>query len=153
MYKLIYDIAERCWESAHDRGLDVSLQGCADATRGELAEYWAATDQQREIANPAATLAVAGSFTDPKEFAAYYDGHIHNTRTDELADILIVAATWVWAAKRDAGEKFDPSRNVNALFASGSVWFICSQITGGEDVEYLRETVNLKMRYNEVRED
>lgn len=71
---------------------------------------------------------------------------------DELADLLIVAATWNASAAANNAENFKPERDVEVMLASGAISFICSQIDAPRDVEMLRCMVNLKMRYNELRE-
>jgi hypothetical protein len=39
------------------------------------------------------------------------------------------------------------------MLLSGAVQFVCGRITGPADVERLQIVTNLKMRYNELRED
>lgn len=73
--------------------------------------------------------------------------------TDELADILIVAATWLWEAKAEAGGNFQPGRSIDVMLLTGAVQFVCGQMADQHDIERLRTVVNLKMRYNELRKD
>ena len=71
----------------------------------------------------------------------------------ELADILIVAATWLWEAKAEAGDNFQPGRSIDVMLLTGAVQFVCGQMADQHDIERLRTVVNLKMRYNELRKD
>lgn len=80
------------------------------------------------------------------ELGEYWDA-------DELADVLIVAASWIQAAKLAEGDDFQPNRSLDVVLASGAVQFVCGQITCAQDLEELRQVVNLKMRYNETRND
>lgn len=88
-----------------------------------------------------------------EDFTAFYAEKIHNCVTDELADVLITAATWLRTAELEGGENYNPDRDINALLLSGAVQFVCNRIVGPEDVERLQIVTNLKMRYNELRED
>lgn len=72
---------------------------------------------------------------------------------DELADVLIVAATWNASAAANNAKNFKPEHDVEVMLASGAISFICGQIGGPRDVEMLRCMVNLKMRFNELRKD
>ncbi|MEG1159299.1 MAG: hypothetical protein RSD70_02830, partial [Acidaminococcaceae bacterium] len=85
--------------------------------------------------------------------ATYYDEHIHNTDTDELADVLIVAATWMHAAKIASGEDFDPDRSIDVMLASGAIQFVCGRISEPAYLRRLQAVVDLKMAYNETRND
>lgn len=76
-----------------------------------------------------------------------------NTATDELADILIVAATWLWEARAEAGDNFQPGRSIDVMLLTGAVQFVCGQMADQHDIERLRKVVNLKMRFNELRKD
>lgn len=98
MYKLISEIAERCHTAATKRGKDTSCVGCMDYLRVELAEYWKAVEKGANVPNFNETTAKATELSD-EDFNALYGEKIHNTTTDELADILIVAATWLHAAQ------------------------------------------------------
>lgn len=152
MYKLINDIAKRCHASATKRGKDTSCVGCLQYLAVELREYWDAVDKGRYVADFGETVKEANALPDDK-FNALYAEKIHNTATDELADILIVAASWIHAAKLADGDDFQPNRSMDVMLASGAVNFVCGQITGAQDLEALRVIVNLKMRYNETRND
>lgn len=74
-------------------------------------------------------------------------------RPMNLADILIVAATWLWEAKTEAGGNFQPGRSIDVMLLTGAVQFVCGQMADQHDIERLRTVVNLKMRYNELRKD
>lgn len=118
----------------------------------ELREYWKATDRGAETPEFDEIITQAGKLSD-EDFAAYYGAKIHNTATDELADILIVAATWLWEAKTEAGGNFQPGRSIDVMLLTGAVQFVCGQMADQHDIERLRTVVNLKMRYNELRKD
>ncbi|MEG1159348.1 MAG: hypothetical protein RSD70_03075, partial [Acidaminococcaceae bacterium] len=134
MYKLIKDIAECCYTTAKNRGKDVSCVGCLQGLRTELAEYWSAVDSDKQIVKPVDTIKTA-LLLAKNDLAAYYDKHIHNTDTDELADVLIVAATWMHAAKIAGGEDFDPDRSIDVMLAGGAIQFVCGRIS---EPAYLR---------------
>ena len=87
------------------------------------------------------------------DFVALYEAKIHNTASDELADILITAATWLHTAEVESGKDFNAGRSLDVMLLSGAVQFVCGRITGPADVERLQIVTNLKMRYNELRED
>lgn len=118
----------------------------------ELREYWKATDRATETPEFDEVIAQAGKLSD-EDFAAFYGAKIHNTATDKLADILIVAATWLWEAKTEAGGNFQPGRSIDVMLLTGAVQFVCGQMADQHDIERLRTVVNLKMRYNELRKD
>lgn len=149
MYSIISEISERCHQAAEKRGKDTSAAGCIAYLGRELGEYWAAKDAARDTSQEA--IRNAEQIQDDAEFIAAYEKDLHNTVADELADVLIVAATWTATASRN--EDFRPERSIDVLLASGAVSFICSQIGGPRDVETLRRMVNLKMRFNELRKD
>lgn len=88
-----------------------------------------------------------------EDFTAFYGEKIHNCVTDELADVLITAATWLRTAELEGGKDFDADRSLDVMLLSGAVQFVCNRIVGPEDVERLQIVTNLKMRYNELRED
>ena len=152
MYDLINNISKRCHDAATKRGKDTSCVGCLQYLAVELREYWDAVDKGRYVADFGETVKEANALPDDK-FNALYAEKIHNTATDELADILIVAASWIHAAKLADGDDFQPNRSMDVMLASGAVNFVCGQITGAQDLEALRVIVNLKMRYNETRND
>lgn len=152
MYKLISEIAERCHTAATKRGKDTSGLGCMQYLAVELSEYWNAVDNARNVPNFDETTAKATELSD-EDFNALYGEKIHNTTTDELADILIVAASWYYAAQQADGENFKPERSTDVMLLSGAIQFVCGRITGPRDLDELRTVVNLKMRYNETRND
>ena len=152
MYNLISTIAERCHASATKRGKDTSNLGCIYALGVEQREYWEACDKGAEVGDIRVLDAEANKLSDA-DFVALYEAKIHNTASDELADVLITAATWLHTAELEGGENYNPDRDINALLLSGAVQFVCNRIVGPEDVERLQIVVNLKMRYNELRED
>lgn len=109
MYKLISEIAERCYNAATNRGKDTTCVGCMDYLRVELTEYWNAVEKSANVPNFNETTAKATELSD-EDFNALYGEKIHNTTTDELADILIVAATWLHAASWQAATISNPKR-------------------------------------------
>lgn len=152
MYNLISTIAERCHASATKRGKDTSSLGCIHALGVEQREYWEARDKGAEVGDIHVLDAEANKLSDA-DFVALYEAKIHNSASDELADVLITAATWLHTAELEGGENYNPDRDINALLLSGAVQFVCNRIVGPEDVERLQIVTNLKMRYNELRED
>lgn len=151
MYNLISTIAKRCHASATKRGKDTSTLGCLLSLNDELTEYWAAKDDSRETSLEA--IRTTEQIPDDAEFIDAYEKHLHNTVVDELADMLIVAATWYASAEPNNVEEYKPERDVEVMLASGAIYFVCSQIGGTHDADMLRCMVNLKMRYNELRKD
>lgn len=152
MYEILLQIADRCHAAATMRGKDTTGVGCIKSLRLELSEYWKAADRGTEVAEFDEIIEMAGKLSD-EDFAAFYEAKIHNTAADELADILIVAATWFWEAKAEAGGTFQPGKSIDVMLLSGAVQFVCGQITDKHDAERLRKMVNLKMRFNELRKD
>lgn len=152
MYNLISTIAERCHVAATKRGKDTSWLGCIQALHTEQREYWEARDNGRDLPDLRVLADEANKLSD-EDFTAFYAEKIHNCVTDELADVLITAATWLRTAELEGGENYNPDRDINALLLSGAVQFVCNRIVGPEDVERLQIVVNLKMRYNELRKD
>lgn len=152
MYRLISNIAKRCHAAATKRGKDTSGLGCLQSLGVELSEYWKAVDNGKTIPDFVETVAKAIGLLD-KDFNALYDTKIHNTVLDELADILIVAATWLQSTRLSEGENFKPERSTDVMMLCGALQFICGQITKPGEMEKLRIVVNLKMRYNETRND
>lgn len=151
MYRLIQDIAERSHATAVKRGQDVSAFGCITALGKEQQEYWQAVDKGAEVADIHVLAAEAANLSD-KDFTAFYEAKIHNTATDELADILIIAATWLQSAKENDAEDFNPDRSVDAMLLSGAIQFVCGRISGPADVERVQLVANMKLRFNELRE-
>ena len=152
MQEILLTIAERCHAAATKRGKDTTGVGCIQSLRMELREYWKATDRGTETPEFDEIIAQAGKLSD-EDFAAVYGAKIHNTATDELADILIVAATWLWEARAEAGGNFQPGRSIDVMLLTGAVQFVCGQMADQHDIERMRTVVNLKMRYNELRKD
>ena len=152
MYEILLQIADRCHTAATMRGKDTTGVGCIKSLRLELSEYWKAADRGAEVPEFDEITEKAGKLSD-EDFAAFYEAKIHNTAADELADILIVAATWFWEAKTEAGGTFQPGKSIDVMLLSGAVQFVCGQITDKHDAERLRKVVNLKMRFNELRKD
>lgn len=152
MYEILLQIADRCHAAATMSGKDTTGVGCIKSLRLELSEYWKAADRGAEVPEFDEIIEKAGKLSD-EDFAAFYEAKIHNTAADELADILIVAATWFWEAKTEAGGTFQPGKSIDVMLLSGAVQFVCGQITDKHDAERLRKVVNLKMRFNELRKD
>lgn len=157
MYELISKIEERAYNAAVARGKNTSHTGCAEAMAVELAEFWAAAEAGREL--PDDILEVARTYYEnekDKEFADYYEKYLHNTKADEMADMIIVAATWIHDAREKAeaaGEIFIPGKCINVVLAGGAIQFVAAQITGMRDLDLLVTMVNLKLRFNELRKD
>lgn len=149
-YKLIQDIADRCWASAKQRGKAINASGCIAGLYTELSEYWNAVKDDRTTEYIDILHAAELEDTD---FLDFYESRIHNTATDELADIVIVAATWFATARKAAGNGFEPEKSADVLLLSGALSFAANQCEKRRDVEKLRDTVNLKMRFNELRQD
>lgn len=152
MCDLLFNIAERCHTAATRRGKDTTGVGCIKSLRIELGEYWKAADRNAETPEFDEIIEKTGKLSD-EDFTAYYEANLHNTAADELADILIVAATWLWEAKAEAGGDFKPERSIDVLLLSGAVQFVCGRMANRHDIERLRKMVNLKMRFNELRKD
>ena len=151
-YKLIQDIAKRCYESAQRRGKDVSCEGCRKYVTTELAEYWRACRQGYDLSNNAAELLNEAAQIDDNTFISVYDAYVHNTTIDELADLLIVAATWYEAAIRTSKTTV-PTECADVLFIEGVLAFIADVCVNDPQAKSLHEIANLKMRYNELRLD
>lgn len=152
MYDLLFNIAERCHTTATRRGKDTTGVGCIKSLRIELGEYWKAADRSAETPEFDEIIEKTDKLSD-EDFTAYYEANLHNTAADELADILIVAATWLWEAKAEAGGDFKPERSIDVMLLSGAVQFVCGRMADRHDIERLRKMVNLKMRFNELRKD
>jgi hypothetical protein len=152
MYDLLFNIAKQCHTAATRRGKDTTGVGCIKSLRIELGEYWKAADRSAETPEFDEIIEKTGKLSD-EDFAAYYEANLHNTAADELADILIVAATWLWEAKTEAGGNFKPERSIDVMLLSGAVQFVCGRMADRHDIERLRKMVNLKMRFNKLRKD
>lgn len=152
MQEILLTIAERCHTAATRRGKDTTGVGCIKSLRIELGEYWKAADGSAETPEFDEIIEKTDKLSD-EDFTAYYEANLHNTAADELADILIVAATWLWEAKAEAGGDFKPERSIDVMLLSGAVRFVCGRMADRHDIERLRKMVNLKMRFNELRKD
>lgn len=152
MQEILLTIAERCHTAATRRGKDTTGVGCIKSLRIELGEYWKAADRSAETPEFDEIIEKTNKLSD-EDFTAYYEANLHNTAADELADILIVAATWLWEAKAEAGGDFKPERSIDVMLLSGAVQFVCGRMADRHDIERLRKMVNLKMRFNELRKD
>jgi hypothetical protein len=152
MQEILLTIAERCHTAATRRGKDTTGVGCIKSLRIELGEYWKAADRSAETPEFDEIIEKTDKLSD-EDFTAYYEANLHNTAADELADILIVAATWLWEAKAEAGGDFKPERSIDVMLLSGAVQFVCGRMADRHDIERLRKMVNLKMRFNELRKD
>jgi hypothetical protein len=152
MYSYIKSISKRCHRSATQRGKDTSCVGCLKYLHGELTEYWRACDEGC-VAYNIDTLAEQVMELPREEYIAYYDDHIHNTTLDELADILITAASYYESARlADESENLS-GRTLDEMFIDGAVHFIYTQIQRPADMAALRQVLLLKMLYNELRND
>ncbi len=149
MYNLIDQISARCYEAANKRGKNTSPRGCISSMGGELNEYWDAIDANK--LSRTEDVAAAEKATENDEFIKVYEASLHNTATDELADILITAATWIETAKRETFN-FQTERSLNVLLARGAVVFAGNRINNQDDVDLLFRVVYLKMKYNELRQ-
>ena len=152
MQEILLTIAERCHTAATRRGKNTTGVGCIKSLRIELGEYWKAADRSAETPEFDEIIEKTDKLSD-EDFTAYYEANLHNTAADELADILIVAATWLWEAKAEAGGDFKPERSIDVMLLSGAVQFVCGRMADRHDIERLRKMVNLKMRFNELRKD
>ena len=114
MYNLISTIAERCHASAAKRGKDTSSLGCIHALGVEQREYWEACDKGAEVGDIRVLDAEANKLSDA-DFVALYEAKIHNTASDELADILITAATWLHTAEVESGKDFNAGRSLDVM--------------------------------------
>ena len=156
MYRLIRTIAQQAQQTAVKRGQNVSGPRCMSAAAQEQREYWRAVDEGERTDTSA--VDEAAQLEDPEAFVEYYDAHLHNTDYDELADLLIVAATWYQTVKEAEGENyFKADRNSDVMFSMGIIAFVLNAITGATsaqtviNAETLRQVVNLKLRYNTLR--
>lgn len=154
MFRIIQQIAQRAHETAVQRGQDVSAPGCMAAAGVEQAEYWKAVDEGRKLSDKAITKIMDVA---PEDFVEAYEANIHNTDYDELADLLIIAATWYYSTSISGGEKFDPTRSIDVMLATGILAFVIDRLTATTQMatilnaDRLRNVVNLKLRFNETR--
>lgn len=158
MYRLLTEIAQRAHETAKRRGQDVSAAGCMAAAAKEQAEYWKAIDEGR-LLKDVHVIAEAQTMANSAfaAFKEYYEANLHNTDYDELADLVITAATWYYSAMESAGPGADPSRSIDVILASGILAFVIDRISGVTtmatmvNADKLRAVINLKLRFNEIR--
>ena len=149
--EFLQEIAERAYRTAYDRGKQPNVPNCIIATHDELNEFWDAQDNGRKCRYD--DLKKAEGIKDNAEFVQYYEDKIHNTTWDELADLCIVSATWCYAsylATIQNEEKWDPNRDLDCVLCCGALSFVLSII---QDADVLRMAINLKLRFNELRED
>ncbi len=118
----------------------------------ELKEYWDAVDFKRKAAKIDVLTGQINTLSD-YDFGALYEAYIHNTQEDELADILITAATWYRAAELAEEGSFNAERSFDMLLASGAVNFVLHQTSQANNLATFRKVLNLKMKFNETRED
>lgn len=151
---LIIPIAKRAYESAKQRGKNPNCLNCYVAVRNELAEMWQAIDNGRRAQY--ADVAKAEGLQDNDLFYAFYKTNLHNTELDEMADVVITCATWLWCAKICAeaeGLTFNAQRNFDGALLRGPVSLVFDLLNGKEQIDTFRKIVNLKLRYNDLRKD
>lgn len=157
IYNELQRIAGRCHKAAAKRGKDTTGVGCIRSLRLELSEYWQAKEKAgRPPEHPGFSDMIHTLRDMPdKVFEASYRASMHNTPYDELADIVITAATWLWEAQTDAGgfRKFKPGKSIDVMLLSGALHFAYGQVTLPYGRYWLREVIRLKMRFNELRKD
>ena len=130
-------IAYRCYNTAVQRGKDVSETGCVLAVLRELKEFSQALASNSH-GYPLVLLNIADKLTDDELVAAYGE-LISNTVIDERADVIIALATARYAHVED--------HTFRAIFhaAEGAVAPVFYSLGVGN--------IELKMRYNELRKD
>ena len=162
MFRQLQQIAETAYNSAQHRGKDVSCIGCLSALREEQQEYFAAFDAEKHSNYTMEDIKQFNKLTKKEEVISYYDAKLHNTTYDELADIMLVAATWLNAARlaaQEAGEEFKPDRNYDVMLLMGAVAFVIDRINDVTPVltirnaDKLRHIINAKIAYNFARKD
>lgn len=154
LWSEIYKAAERCHGVAERRGKDTSALGCWKSLAAELREYWRAVDEGKSAGMLEYTLRFAEKLPDDS-FVKLYEAQIHNTREDELADMLIVTATWQYTVVT-SGELdcLSFGRSVDDIAAQGAVSFVEGQAARIDmDESALLLLLALKIRYNELRKD
>lgn len=145
-------MAQRCYDAAARRGKNVSCIGCMQDLQKEFREYWGAVGKRRKAAKIDVLTEQINTLSD-YDFSALYEAHIHNTQEDELADIIITCATWYRAAELAEEGSFNAQRSFDMLLASGAINFVLHQTTQANNLAAFRKVLNLKMKFNEVRED
>lgn len=137
MLDYIKSISERCYNTAVKRGKDVTRDGCMLALLQEIKELEHAA-AHRLFADPSPLYAHADQLSDA-DFMVVYNWLLHNTKADEIADVIITIAT---------SYHVDPDDNI----FSRALDAVTGELT--PDVRELAEqAVALKMRYNEIRQD
>lgn len=120
----------------------------------ELKEFYAAVESRRAIQGDLDSVIAEARTKNDKDFVRFYYDTIHNTMEDEMADVVIVGATWIKSAEIAAGDNFNASQSYDVLLATGAVTtFLLRYISTEESAERLRQIINLKLRYNELRND
>lgn len=142
MKNFIIDISKRCYDAAVKRGKDVTAAGCLRAIVQEYIEFKTAQANKDFSRLSPVLLTVDSCAMSDDKFAEVYDKYLHNTIDDEVADVIISAATWCHAR---GGQNPKAAEMIAA--EAREEYLSC-----GSD-ELLRATVLLKMRYNEVRKD
>jgi len=149
----IQNIAKRCWETAVRRGQDTTCNGCQLGFRRELSEYWAAVEAGRVISSEDVAAINEAAQIDDNTFYACYESRAHNTSIDELADIVIVAATWYEAATLEDGDDFNPIKSAENAYVCGVLNLVSEISYNNPSVISLHDIINLKMRFNELRQN
>lgn len=142
MLDYIKSISERCYNTAVKRGKDVTQAGCLQAIVQEYIEFERARVCKDFSRLSPVLLSSDSCAMSDAQFEEVYAKHLHNTIEDEVADVIITAATWC----HTNGGKNPKAAEIIAAEAREKY------LSCGSD-ELLRATVTLKMRYNEVRQD
>ena len=151
---LIIPIAQRAYESAKRRSKQPNCVSSYVAVNSELREMWQAIDEQRNAQYT--DIAKAEELQDNDLFYTFYKTNLHNTDLDEMADVVISCATWLWCAKICAeaeGVTFNASRNFDGALLRGPVSLVFDLLNSKEQIDGFRKIVNLKLRYNDLRKD
>lgn len=91
--------------------------------------------------------------TDDESFTEFYEVHLHNTAIDELADLLITAATMTHTAKLYGVKFMEINKSIFGILLYGVLEFVHSRLVESHDDKYIDRIVRLKMRYNDLRKD
>lgn len=156
MTSKLSNLSERCHACATRRGKDTSWDGCLTSIEEEQREYWNAQiygiwgTRGRDIDD---RIKKAESLTDDESFTEFYDVHLHNTAIDELADLLITAATMTHTAKLYGVKFMEINKTIFGILLYGVLEFVHSRLAESHDDKYIDRIVRLKMRYNELRKD
>lgn len=127
MQEILLTIAERCHAAATKRGKDTTGVGCIQSLRMELREYWKAADKATETPEFDEIIEQAGKLSD-NDFAAYYEANLHNTATDELADILI--GGYVAVGSQSGSRREFPARQIYRCYAADRSRAVCLRADG-----------------------